>query len=339
MNEFVLMCNMAWMKNYDGISADDFPINGGKFIDENGHGHEVLNFRRHGKYVYGYVQAKNHTINVDRIGAEGADFVDGVTVVWRARSRRGSVVVGWYKNARVYRNAQEPSESRAYSFRGKKHRPGYSIRSLVGDAVLLKPSQRLLRVPVTHKGFGSQTFVSFLEADNPEVHRFKNELKTLMKRVESDQSPAVSNGKRGTIDVEERSAIEKCAILAATSFYEELGYSVQSVEYEKCGFDLHVMNEEEELHVEVKGTKARTHQTAAVLLTPNEFRTSREKRKTYRIVVVADVPAKPKLAEFAWCDKRKRWVCDESLLMLQVAEVVGASLTAVPLGGTPPSSS
>ena len=31
----VLFCNVAWMKYYDGISEDDKPINGGKFIYEN----------------------------------------------------------------------------------------------------------------------------------------------------------------------------------------------------------------------------------------------------------------------------------------------------------------
>lgn len=32
------------MKYYDGMSEDDKPINGGKYIDENGEGSEIYNF-------------------------------------------------------------------------------------------------------------------------------------------------------------------------------------------------------------------------------------------------------------------------------------------------------
>jgi hypothetical protein len=37
----LLMCNVAWMREYQGISDTDYPINGGEFIEENGYGHEV----------------------------------------------------------------------------------------------------------------------------------------------------------------------------------------------------------------------------------------------------------------------------------------------------------
>ncbi|TOA43728.1 HNH endonuclease, partial [Vibrio parahaemolyticus] len=98
----MIICNVAWMKHYDGINDSDYPINGGKYIDKNGYGHEVLNFQKNGKYCYGYVQANNLTINISRIEPNAGDYIDDVLVVWRSRSNRGSVVIGWYENARVY---------------------------------------------------------------------------------------------------------------------------------------------------------------------------------------------------------------------------------------------
>jgi hypothetical protein len=106
------------MKHYNGITDTDYPINGGKFIAENGYGHEVINFKRDGQFVYGYVQAKNATINIDRIdGGTGQDYIDDVLVVWRAKSASGSVVIGWYKNARVYRNEQQGNAQRVFHYR------------------------------------------------------------------------------------------------------------------------------------------------------------------------------------------------------------------------------
>jgi hypothetical protein len=114
----MLVCNVAWMKHYNGITDTDYPINGGKFIAENGYGHEVINFKRDGQFVYGYVQAKNATINIDRIdGGTGQDYIDDVLVVWRAKSASGSVVIGWYKNARVYRNEQQGNAQRVFHYR------------------------------------------------------------------------------------------------------------------------------------------------------------------------------------------------------------------------------
>lgn len=65
--------------------------------------------------VYGYVQPPNAgakadqgQINIDRLGGAGADSVDGVLVVWTARRPKGgTVVVGWYKDATVYRYYQK----------------------------------------------------------------------------------------------------------------------------------------------------------------------------------------------------------------------------------------
>jgi hypothetical protein len=131
------MCNVAWMLEYQGITDTDYPINGGKFIEENGYGHEVLNFKKNSKYVYGYVQARKGTINIKRIDEDADEYVDHVLVIWRARSAEGSVVIGWYKDARVYRSEQEPNSQRFFEFDGVLHRPGWHIRSRYSNVNLI----------------------------------------------------------------------------------------------------------------------------------------------------------------------------------------------------------
>jgi hypothetical protein len=326
MNVKFIMCNMSWMKRYEGITADDHPINGGEYIEINGHGHEVLNYKRIGKYVYGHVQAKNLSINIDRIGADGADYIDGVDVVWRAKSRRGSVVVGWYRNARVFREEQKAGPGRIYGFKGETHEPGYLIRARFSDAVLLPPVSRVFRVPVTHKGFGSQTFVTYLQEQIPEVVKFKEDLADFMARVENGERIPVAKGKRGPIDVERRLSVERAAIEAAVEYYLQLGYNVKSVESENVGYDLLVESEDEELYVEVKGTSVKHLMAASVMLTPNEYSTSKKQRAQYRIILVIDALENPEVIEFAWLSKQKQWVSEEALVQMNVQEMTAASM-------------
>ena len=102
----LLLCNVAWMKWYNGITDDDWPINGGEFVEKNGYGHEVLNFQKNGRYVYGYVQARKGTIDINRLDPNSENYVDDVLIAWRAKSSEGAVIIGWYKNARVFRHGQ-----------------------------------------------------------------------------------------------------------------------------------------------------------------------------------------------------------------------------------------
>ena len=40
----VVFCNIAWMKNYRGITDEDQPYNGGSFVKENNDAMEQINF-------------------------------------------------------------------------------------------------------------------------------------------------------------------------------------------------------------------------------------------------------------------------------------------------------
>lgn len=116
--EKIVFFNIAWMTKYEGQTSQDLVYNGGKFVKENGFGHEVCNFLEcKDGCCYGYVQphVEYETINISRHFEvfEKDEKVDDVLVVWCAtRPEGGRCVVGWYKHATVFRYPQSiPSEA------------------------------------------------------------------------------------------------------------------------------------------------------------------------------------------------------------------------------------
>jgi hypothetical protein len=122
------------MKYYKGADSHDKPFNGGSFIKEEGYGFEDYNFFVRdipdgltddsgsvagGDYCLGFVETKrtnpikSNQLHIEKIrgvgeGFKNEPFVTGVTVVWCATSDlKGTQVVGWYKNATVFRKYQE----------------------------------------------------------------------------------------------------------------------------------------------------------------------------------------------------------------------------------------
>lgn len=101
----VVFCEVAWMKYYAGVSKDDKPRNGGKFIKENGEGGEIFNFSPYNHKCYGYVMHYGDELHIERydraLGYEA--WVDGMTVIWVASDGKRCKIVGWYENATMYR--------------------------------------------------------------------------------------------------------------------------------------------------------------------------------------------------------------------------------------------
>ncbi len=145
----LLFCNVGWMEKYNGIKGDSI-ARGGSY---NSHsvGHEVCNFTEVNGKVYGYVQAPGQ-IKLEKLGARKTDsMVSGVTVVWTAGPESGgTVVVGWYKDATIYR------ESCKVNFKSEKHNNnGVDDYRIVADAksvTLLPVEDRLFVIPRAVKG-------------------------------------------------------------------------------------------------------------------------------------------------------------------------------------------
>jgi hypothetical protein len=323
------MCNVAWMREYQGITDTDYPINGGEFIEENGYGHEVINFKKNGNYVFGYVQARKGTIDINRLDEGAESYVDDVLVVWRARSSEGAVVIGWYKNARVYRTEQKPNNQRFFNFNGILYNPGWYIRTKYSDATLIPASERNFIVPVTHKGFGSQTFVSYLQHNSPEVQKFKKQLLQYMARVEDGDYSSPYRGKRQPIDQEIKLRIEKSAINTAIDYYTRHGYNVESVEADNVGYDLLAEKGSNTLFIEVKGTSAVGTDAVIVGLTPNEYKISKKAKLKYRICIVCNALGTPYLHEFLWKEANESWFDERTLQRLEIRELTSANLTIV----------
>ena len=163
----MILCNIAWMLRYRGRTAYDTPIGGGRHPDKE----EVHNFDPFDGEMYGYVPAIGRTINVARIGpvrggatCPGTSGVgccntrtDGVDVVWTATSpNRGRVLVGWYRNATVFRHLQ------GYE------RGSYQIKARAVDCHLLPVQERKTNIELARvrgPGHPGHSPVWFAESD------------------------------------------------------------------------------------------------------------------------------------------------------------------------------
>ncbi|MFW1773998.1 HNH endonuclease [Acinetobacter genomosp. 33YU] len=168
----ILFCNIGWMRKYNGMDGDILE-RGGSYND-NEIGHEVCNFTNMDGSVFGYVQSPGK-INITKLGANKDDlYIDGVTVVWTASSKsNGTVIVGWYKNATVYK------EEIYFEFASELHKQNgvksYRIKADFEDAYLLPIDEREFGIPRAKKGGIGQSNVWYakLEETKPLVEKVK----------------------------------------------------------------------------------------------------------------------------------------------------------------------
>lgn len=150
----IIFCNIAYMKYYKGIiKGIDEPVNGGAYVKKNNDAHEAYNFdcfRGEGDetdFCIGFVMLaqslKNKTsqLHIEKINgcqlSKNEESVDGVTVVWCAKPDNiyGRRVVGWYKDATVYRCPQ-------YEFRNELEQE-FNFIAKKENCVLLPEKERL----------------------------------------------------------------------------------------------------------------------------------------------------------------------------------------------------
>jgi len=109
----IVFFNIAWMKRYQRVQGDT-PVGGGSYVQQHGFGAEIFNFQHFQNKMYGFVEAgwkPPKFINITKLGAHRtAPWVSGALVIWVARHPRDkrTLVVGWYENATVYRDRQQP---------------------------------------------------------------------------------------------------------------------------------------------------------------------------------------------------------------------------------------
>ncbi|MCR5438514.1 MAG: hypothetical protein K6F01_03640 [Selenomonas sp.] len=185
----VLFCKITAMKYYKGPSLDDPPLNGGSWVQENDMGHEAWNFlpvEKDGKsYCFGFVEPKSNrgnrnTIHIENISGtpsdKNTDCIENVIVIWCATTDRNvTAVVGWYKNATVYRQIQDIDREDMES--------GYNIVDESKNCILLPRNERdkhKWTAPVSRSvgyGFGSaMTWYPSLDESEPMVKKILKEI-------------------------------------------------------------------------------------------------------------------------------------------------------------------
>src|SRR5439155_2014732 len=110
------------------ITHGDEPQGGGAWVKEHGWGSEIFNFQPVDGTYYGYARPPGKTgghtsqIKIERLGGSAAhDTLDNVTVFWVATNPlfRSTWVVGWYRDATVFRRWQESTNSKRQLPNGK----------------------------------------------------------------------------------------------------------------------------------------------------------------------------------------------------------------------------
>lgn len=146
-----VICRVAYMKFYNGITANDTPVNGGSYVTENNDAFEKYNFHQYDDgYCYGFIETKykgGHTadnnyaraISIEQIDPsyKNESSIENVRVVMMAfsPSLKKNVVVGWYDNAILYRNRVVEADKT------------YMIKCLASDAHLIPDEERYFEVP------------------------------------------------------------------------------------------------------------------------------------------------------------------------------------------------
>lgn len=195
----ILFCKITSMKYYKGTCKNDQASFGGSFVKENGYGHEEYNFCPFNMEgtdeleCMGFVEPKSNkgtrnTIHIEKL--EGCELmkketsVDDVLVVWCAKDEVGVItVVGWYKNATVWRDLQDW----VCTFGdGVEEFRCYNVRAKAKDCVLLPKGSRVnykWRIPnssyTKSYGFG-QSMIWY--ANEPRAKEF---IETLVKNIDS----------------------------------------------------------------------------------------------------------------------------------------------------------
>jgi hypothetical protein len=321
----IIFFNIGWMERYQGLKGDGIQ-GGGKHIENEGWGGEVFNFKNQNDVCYGYVQPKissngdafSSIIRIERLGANLTDqCIDGVLVVFTSKDpiNKGTRVIGWYKNATIYRESQFIN-GKARVFRGNNL--PYFVKAKAEDTFLLPVDSRIEMVPRGKNGMG-QSNVWYCEEND--VFR-----KRIINIVSGKESIKASKRGRVNINIEKKQKVERNAIEHVSNYYATLGYDVFSVEKDNVGWDLEVIKGKEKLLVEVKGL---SNDFVSVDFTSNEYEKMSDKliRAQYRIAVVSNALNKiPSFYLFNYSNESSNWVCQLTKHTLKLEKKISARL-------------
>lgn len=296
-----LFCNIGWMDDYEGTALI---VGGGAYVDEHKEGFEMCNFLPYRGKVYGYVRpSRGGQIKIERLGAGTDDLsVSNVTVIWTAkRPQVGTVVIGWYKDATVHRKFQEFPPF--FPQKKKHHIKGYRIETLEYNAELLPIDERTLDVPKARSVKGGMGQSNVWYADKLNRKQFFEGVEKLIQGKKG--SPKRKQPHKS--DPEKKARVEKAAINTTTRHFENISYTVKSVEKDNVGWDLEATSGKTKLLIEVKGLSG---EALSVGLTPNEYHYLDKKKDNYRLCIVSTALTNPDLYICRYSKEMGKWIVE-----------------------------
>ena len=285
----VVFVRVGHLEHYDSRHDTERLVGGGAYNDTE-MGSEVENFRAWRGKLYGYAQTPGGDgFSIARISPAASDDrrVDGVLVVFVAVANAGSgqVIVGWYRNARVF----DDSKQRPGGLYG-----GYNIIAPEAEAVLLPLSERRQPAFKGKGGFGQANvfYVFDLQGQRRTSSWILDALEFIARysgpsrprhdvRQEDSTPPRTFDGQGRRSDAAKNEAVELAAMRLATAHFSKLGYRVIDVSAHEP-FDLVCRRRgRPELRVEVKGT---TGAARKVIVTDREVASARSQRTALFVV-------------------------------------------------------
>ena len=323
----MIFINIAWKSRYAGLKGDQIAPSFG-YVKRHGFGHEMFNFAPSGGKMYGTAPfPPPGSVNVEKLGAsKGDESVSGVLVVWVSRS----VIVGWYKNATVYRHSQRPPKGTGHSYKGKAI--GYRAVARESDCkIILPPDARSFPVPRSWQRENAMgRFTWFAEgapnrAFREKVRKYINAGGDISAVKLSRRQPQKSARAPHQSDPQKRTQVERAAVDLVTKYFESMKFDVADVGRDNLGRDLNAHHRvtSSDLKLEVKGLSG---SGSIVELTPNEYAMMSKHRGNYRVCVVRGcLDRKPELAVFAYNEAADSWT-DESDRPLRIKRMTAARL-------------
>lgn len=312
----ILLCRTAWMKNYNGRANIDIPRSGSKYIQENKTGGEIYNFKNVKGKSYAYFPYITD-LAIQNLGADrNDDLIEGVTIVFCATHpiEGGIRVVGWHKNAKIFRSEQSNSHSEIF----------HSVTEYK-NTVLIPEDDRVFKLPET---FGRSSL--YYIALHPHKRRLLEKLEKYIKEGGKLKLPRKRVKNKSTRarqpDINKRIKVEQTAVKIATKYYEDRYGTdcVSSVEKDNKGWDLEVRTGNTKINIEVKGLSGRD---LIVELTPNEYKIFSDAKPNYQLFVVTEALSKKPVSKiYKFQTKGKMWVGNDGSL-LKIIPVKSARLT------------
>lgn len=329
-NQRVLFARISYMDEYQGPVNGLKPMGGGQY-NEDHIGSEASNYLDINGKIYGYFQPspKSQSINLERIDPKihGADKLENVLVIFfaplpkefankisSAYMKSSSVIVGWYKNATVFRDCQYIDREVAGVSQNS-----YYIEALTEDTFLLPVEQRVFSIGHGIKGKKknnpgqSNSFYIFDEnLQMKDINLIENRwisdavkyvnaytgplLKNDIDRLEQDlvnsQFKSQRKGAGFQTNTEVRLLIEDYAMIVTKEKLEQMGYQVKLEDdrgqkiCSNSSYDMLAYKDDQEYFVEVKGTQLDGSQ---VIFTRNEVQLYEEYKNKIILSVVHSI--------------------------------------------------